>query len=163
MTRIYERQASSARDAAIAEGKNIAKLAQKRADLSKDEARYQGELTDALKREATSEKRDAGKARRAREHEDRRRENERKTAERLRQHEQLCTEQQRRVDREDTHTRIAQTEEPLLAQITALKEPKPERLRILCATATPQGRTARLAGDPSCEERGRFRVAPRSY
>lgn len=135
----YLRQAETARNAALAEGRKIADLAKKRADLSKDEARHNKDLTDALKREAAAEKREADKARRAREQEDRRREAQRKAEERQRQQERLRAEQQRHADRYETHARIDQTEERLTAQIEALRDPKQENLRILYATATPEG------------------------
>ncbi|ROR90936.1 CHAT domain-containing protein [Nocardioides aurantiacus] len=138
-TRMYDRQADQARNAAIAEGKKIAALAKKRADLSKEEARHSKTLTEALKREAASDKRDADKAQRARQQEDRKREAQRKTDERARQQERIRAEQQRRAEQHATDTRISQTEERLTAQIDALRPPQQENLRILYATATPDG------------------------
>lgn len=137
--RMYLRQAETARKAALAEGKKIAALAKKRADLSKDEARHNKELTEALKREATADKREADKAHRAREQEDRRRETQRKAEERKRHQEQVRAEQQRRAEQHETHARIDHTEQRLAAQIEALREPKPENLRVLYATASPEG------------------------
>lgn len=137
--RSYLRQAEAARKVAISEGKKIADLAKKRAELSKDEARYNKELADALSREAATGKREAAKARRAREQEDRKREAERRADERQRQQERLRADQQRQADQRETHARIEWTEERLTAQIDALREPRKENLRILYATATPEG------------------------
>lgn len=137
--RSYLRQAEAARKVAIAEGKKIASLAKKRADLSKQEAALSGNLTDALKREAATEKREADKDRRTRQQEERKQEAARKAEERKRQQERLRAEQQRRADREETHTLIGDTEDRLSAQIEALRDPKSENLRILYATATPEG------------------------
>jgi hypothetical protein len=137
--RMYQRQADTARNTALAEGKKIANLSKKRADLSKDEARLSKELTDALKRETDAEKRGAEKTRRAREQEDRRREAERRAEDRKRQQERLRAEQQRQDDQRETNSRINETEQRLTAQIAALRNPKRENLRILYATATPEG------------------------
>ncbi|KAB2812568.1 CHAT domain-containing protein [Pimelobacter simplex] len=137
--RSYLRQAETARKAAIAEGKKIADLAKKRAGLSKDEAALNGQLADALKRESAAQRREEDKARRARAQEDRRREADRRAEERSRQQEQLRAEQQRRADREETRALIGDTENRLAAQIDALRDPKQENLRILYATATPEG------------------------
>jgi hypothetical protein len=136
---MYRRQAETARKTAIAEGKKIADLAKKRASLSSDEARQNKDLTDALKREAAADKQQAGKDRRSREREDKRREEQRRSDERQRQQEQLQADQQRRRDLQETHGRIARTEVRLFAQIEALRDPKVENLRILYATATPEG------------------------
>lgn len=137
--RMYQRQAETARKAALVEGKKIADLAKKRADLSKEEARHSNALNDALKRESDAQKRETDKARRAREQEDRRREAQRSDEERRRQREQVRAEQQRRADRVEAYFRIADAEQRLTSQIEALRNPKQENLRILYATATPQG------------------------
>lgn len=138
--RMYLRQAESARNIANAEGKKIATLAKKRADLGKDESRLNKDLTDALKRETVADARAADKERRAREQEDRKREAQRRAEVRQRQHERLREEQQRITDRAEAFARIEEAEQRLSSQIVALRQPKQENLRILYATATPEGK-----------------------
>lgn len=136
---MYGRQAASSRDAAVSEGKKIALLSQKRSELSKEEARLSKDLQTALDREAAAQRQAAERDRRAREQEDRRRETQRRNDERRRQDELLRLEQQHLADRLATHVLIDGAERRLTDRIASLREPRRENLRILYATATPEG------------------------
>lgn len=136
---MYLRQADTARKAALDEGKKVADLSKKRAAHSKEEARLNRDLTEALKREAATDKREADKARKAREQEDRKRETERKAAERRTQQDRVRADQQQRAESLRTEELIAATEGRLSEQIESLRNPQNESLRILYATASPDG------------------------
>jgi hypothetical protein len=136
---MYLRQAETALNAARSEGKKIGTLAKKRADLSKDEAKLNAALTEALKREATADKRDADRDRRSREAQAREQEAQRREQEAQRQEDLIQAELQRQSDLTEANAKIEEVEHRMTAQIDALREPKDENLRILYATASPDG------------------------
>ena len=150
MQQSYVRQAESAQKAALAEGKKIADLSKKLADIARDEGSRNKELTTALKSETAANARAADKARKEREKEERRLAELRKADDRLRQRERLADKQRHREEQvrhersrlEDQATAaalIGQTERRLAERIEAIRAPRQEQLRILYATATPHG------------------------
>lgn len=130
--RSYLRQAETAQNAAQAESAKIATLSKKLSGIATDEGKQSKNLSDALKSEATAQARADQKARRAREQSDRQAEQQRKQEDRRRQQERL-------QDQRTAAALITQTEERLSEQIEAIREPRKEQLRILYATATPDG------------------------
>ncbi len=127
--RSYLGQADRAACAALAEGKRMADLSKKRADLAKDEGVQHKALAEAVKREAADQE---TKAKKARQDEDRRRADERRADRRL--------QQARQEDRNRTEALVGWTEQRLSDRIdAAVRPPRPEQLRILYATANPHG------------------------
>lgn len=111
---VYLRQAETASTAAAAESKKIATLATKRATLAKEESKLSKDLGEAIKRENAAR-------------------------ERMEQRERRERERQRTVDRNATNRRIDGVHLELRQQIARLRAPQQEKLRILYATATPDG------------------------
>lgn len=144
--RSYQRQAESAQTAALAEGRKIADLSKKLADLAKDDGSQQKSLGDAIKREAADQE---AKAKKARQAEDRRRAEERRADERRaadrRRQDQHRHEQARAEDRSHAQSLVGSAEERLSEQIReATRPPKEEQLRILYATANSGGPLVRV-------------------
>lgn len=148
--RMYLRQAESADKAALAEGKKIADLSKKLADVAKDEGQKNKELTAALKAESAAQARADEKARKEREAAERKRREQARADEIRRQRERLADEQRRleeqaqreldrMADQASAAALVAASEERLSKQIEAIRPPKREQLRILYATATARG------------------------
>lgn len=148
--RMYLRQAEAAQRAALAEGRKVADLSQKLAALAKNEGQRNKELAAAIRSESAAQAQADAKARKEREAAERKRQSEVRAAELRRQQERLDDEQRRRddqlrheldrlADQQSAASLVAATEERLTQQIEAIRPPKREQLRILYATATPQG------------------------
>lgn len=148
--RMYLRQAEAAQRAALAEGKKIADLSRKLADVAREEGQRNRELAAAIKSESAAQLRADTKARKDRESAEKKRESEARMAELRRQRERLADEQRRRddalrqeldrlSDQASAAALVAATEERLNQQIEAIRPPKREQLRILYVTATAQG------------------------
>lgn len=148
--RTYVRQAEAAQRAALAEGKKVADLSGKLADLAKQEGQRNRELAAAIRSESAAQARAEAKNRKDREAAEKRRASETRAAELRRQQERLADEQRRRndalrhelnrlADQESAVALVAATEERLSQQIDAIRPPKREQLRILYVTAAARG------------------------
>jgi hypothetical protein len=141
LRRSYLRQAESAQNAALSEGRKIADLSKKLAGLARDDGAQQKALGDALKREAATQEAQAKKARQAEERRraDERRADERRAAEQRRADERRLA-QARAEDRSHAQSLVGSAEARLTEQIrAATRPPKKEQLRILYATANAGG------------------------
>lgn len=146
MRRSHLRQAEQALKAALAEGKKIAQLSKKRAEMAKDEGAQQKALGEAIKREAADQE---AKAKRERQAEDRRRADEKRADERRRREQRRAderrAEQLRLEDQLRTDALLGSAEQRLSERIdAALRPPKKEELRILYATANSGGDLIRV-------------------
>ncbi len=135
MRRSYLRQAETAQNAALSEGRKIAELSKKLADLARDDGTQQKALGAALKREASDQAVKAKKVSQA---------EERRLADQRRADERRLT-QARSEDRSHTESLIGSVEARLGEQIRdATRPPKKEQLRILYATANSGGDLIRV-------------------
>lgn len=139
--RSYLRQAESAQNAALAEGRKIADLNKKLAGLARDDSTQQKALADALKREAAEQ---VAKTKKSRVADDRRRAEERKVDERRAAEQRRADERRlaraRSEDRSHAQSLVGSAESRLIEQIeAATRPPKKEQLRILYATANAGG------------------------
>jgi hypothetical protein len=125
----YRRQAESAQKEAIAQGKKGGNASATIAACGKKEADLSRSLSSAL----AQERRDEARARQQQEAEDKR------ARRRLAEAERRAHERERLVERARTDALVSATEEKLSRQIRQLHPPRPERLRILYVTASPEG------------------------
>lgn len=118
MRKSYLRNAEYAEKAALNEADKVSKHTSTVAALTKKEAGLSKRLADAEKREAAVEER----ARKRREQEERR-----------------TRERERRQDMARAEEFVSAVEEQMEGQLAALRQPRPEPLRILYVTASPGG------------------------
>jgi len=125
----YLRQANSAEQAALAEGKKVADESKRVAECSKKEATLNSDLNTALAREATANERE------------RKRKEAADKQNRLREAAALKNnyEQQLRIERSKTAAMISASEGRMSAEISKLRPPQVEPLRILYLTAASRG------------------------
>lgn len=129
MTTSYLRQAASAEQAAIAEGKKVAEESKRSADCSSKEAALNKELISVLAQEAAAAKRE-----RERQEATARREQERQALAARQRHEQ-----EMRAERARMHSLVAESENRMTVEISRLRPPQVEQLRILYLTANSTG------------------------
>jgi hypothetical protein len=127
--RMYLRQAESAQKDAHAQGKKVADHSKRAAEYSKKEA----ELSRAMSTAMAKERADEERSRKRREAEDQR------ARKRLEDAERRARDRERQAERARTAALLSASESRLSQQISEIRAPKPERLRILYVTASPEG------------------------
>ncbi|MDP9458954.1 MAG: CHAT domain-containing protein [Actinomycetota bacterium] len=136
MAKSHLRSADTAEKAALAEGRKVADESKKSAECSRQEANLNKDLVTALKNQATKEKRDRDQQAAA---DKRRREAEQ--WERDRQARAAAQAHQREIQAERARTQalLAAAEGRLTADMSSIRPPQVEQLRILYLTATSHG------------------------